>query len=475
LIVDNADLGESGDWVKQADASEMTIAPGQNYYANFALRVPADAPATRPYWHRDNAETEALNTIDEERYQTLALPPPTLRVDLRYETVERSGHSPLPDVIRNRGAKAAPTGEISATVMVSFVDEEGKTQKTPLAVAPAFSLNLEPGEQVLPVEDGKEKTVKVGVSSNLTAASNGILRLQLPDGWTSEPRELTVSLAKRGDKQDFVFKLFPSSLKEGRTEIRAVLEAGGKRYSEGYTLVTRGDLGAAYYYQPAMQRVSIVDVKVPKDLKIGYLMGAGDEIPTVLQQIGMDVTLIPAEKLGSEDLNRYQTIVLGIRAYDTQKDVIANNKRLLDFVQAGGRLVVQYNTVGYNAAAGDFNTGKFTPYPATLGRARVSVEEAPVAILDPANPIFHSPNEITQKDFEGWVQERGLYFMSQWDANFTPLLESHDPGEGEQKGGLLLAHYGKGTYIYTGYAFFRQLPAGVPGAVRLFVNLIGGR
>jgi LmbE family N-acetylglucosaminyl deacetylase len=474
LIVDNADLGESRDWVKQTDAGEMAIGPGQDYYANFALKIPVDAPSTRPYWHRDNPETEALNTVDEERYLTLALPPPPVRVDLRYETVGRDGrHSLLPDVIRNRGAKkAAPAGEISATVMVPFVDEAGKTQKLPLALAPAFSLNLEPNEQVLPVADGKEITVKVGVSSNLSGAPNGILRLKLPDGWTSEPRELTVSLPKRGDKKDFEFKLFPASLKEERTQLRAVLEAGDKKYSEGYTLVTREDLGAAYYYQPAIQRVSVVDVKVPEDLKVGYIMGAGDEIPTVLQQIGMDVTLIPPEKLGSEDLSRYQTIVLGIRAYDTQKDVIANNKRLLDFVQAGGRLLVQYNTVGYNAAAGDFNTGKFTPYPATLSRARVSVEEAPVAILDPANPIFHSPNEITQKDFAGWVQERGLYFMSQWDANFTPLLESHDPGEGEQKGGLLVAHYGKGTYIYTGYAFFRQLPAGVPGAVRLFVNLL---
>ena len=474
LIVNGADLDRSQDWVKQTDAGEMTIAPGQNYYANFALKVPIDAPDTRPYWHRDNPETEALNTVDEERYQTLPLPPPPLGVNLRYETMERNGrHSPVPDVIRNHVARnATPTGEISATVLVPFVDEDGKTNRTSLSVAPAFSLNLEPDEQVLPVEAGKKITVKVGVSSNLTGAPSGTLRLQLPGGWTSEPGELTVSLPKRGDKQDFVFKLFPSSLKEGRAEVRAVLQAGDKKYSEGYTLVTREDLGAAYYYQPAVQRVSVVDVKVPKDLKVGYVMGAGDEIPTVLQQIGMDVTLIPAEKLGSEDLSRYQTIVLGIRAYDTQKDVLANNQRLLDFVQAGGRLVVQYNTL--NSAAGDFNAGKFTPYPATLGRARVSVEEARVAILDPANPIFHSPNEITQKDFEGWVQERGLYFMTQWDSNFTPLLESHDPGEGEQKGGLLVAHYGKGTYIYTGYAFFRQLPAGVPGAVRLFVNLISG-
>jgi hypothetical protein len=240
-------------------------------------------------------------------------------------------------------------------------------------------------------------------------------------------------------------------------------------------VVTREDLGAFYYYQPAVQRVSIVDVKVPRDLKIGYITGAGDDIPTVLEQIGMNVTMIPADKLASEDLSKYQTIVLGIRVYDTQKGVIDNNKRLLDFVENGGRLVVQYNTLGSFGVPIDFNSGKYTPYRATLSRARVSVEEAPVAILDPANPIFHSPNEITQKDFAGWVQERGLYFMSQWDSNFTPLLESHDPGEGEQKGGLLVAHYGKGTYIYTGYAFFRQLPAGVPGALRLFVNLVASR
>jgi LmbE family N-acetylglucosaminyl deacetylase len=476
LIVDKADLGDSAAWIKQSDAGEMTIAPGQDYFANFALRVPADAPPTRPYWHRDNVETEPLNTVDNARYQTMALPPPPLRVELHYETVDKHGmHSPLPDVIRNRRTGVAtPTGSISAIVMVPFVAEDGKSQKFPLAVAPAFSLSLEPGEQVLPVgdkvDDKKEITVKVGVSSNLTGAPNGTLRLTLPRGWISTPPEMTVTLPKRGDRQDFVFKLSPSSLKQGRVEIRAVLEAGGKNYSEGYTLVTREDLGAAYYYQPATQHVSIVDVKVPKDLKVGYVMGAGDDIPTVLQQIGMDVTLIPADKLATEDLSRFQTVVLGIRAYDTQKDVAANNKRLLDFVQAGGRLVVQYNT-----APADFNSGKLTPYPATLSRARVSVEDAPVAILDPANPIFHSPNEITQKDFEGWVQERGLYFMSEWDSNYTPLLESHDPGEGEQKGGLLITHYGKGTYIYTGYAFFRQLPAGVPGAVRLFVNLVAGR
>ena len=300
------------------------------------------------------------------------------------------------------------------------------------------------------------------------------MRLNVPNGWRAEPANESVDIPK-DESNDASFHVFPSELKESQTHIRAELTRGAKVYGEGYTVVTREDLGTFYYYQPAVQRVSVVDVKVPKDLKVGYVMGAGDDIATVLEQIGMNVTMIPADKLASEDLSKYQTIVLGIRAYDTQKGVIDNNKRLLDFVKNGGRLVVQYNTLGSFGVPIDFNSGKYTPYPATLSRVRVSVEEAPVAILDPANPIFHSPNEITQKDFEGWVQERGLYFMSQWDANFTPLLESHDPGEGEQKGGLLLAHYGKGTYIYTGYAFFRQLPAGVPGAVRLFVNLLGSR
>jgi LmbE family N-acetylglucosaminyl deacetylase len=477
LLVEDARLEGGEDWVRKADAGEMTIRPGQSYFANFALKVPANAPMTRPYWHRDNPETDALNTIDEEMYRTLPFPPPALRIRVRYEVLLRNRvHSPAPDIVRERFArKEAGTEEISATVFVPFIDTSGNHSKTPLAVAPAFSLTLEPAEQVLPVQDGREVTVKVGVRCNLSGAPNGTLRLELPSGWRAKQNEQPVALSHRGDEQDFSFQLLPSSLHEERVQVRAVLDAGGKTYGEGYTVVTREDLGTFYYYQPAAQRVSIVDVKIPKDLKVGYVMGAGDDIPTVLQQIGMDVTLIPAEKLGTEDLSRYQTIVLGIRAYDTQKDVIANNKRLLDFVQAGGRLVVQYNTLGYTAATGDFNSGKFTPYPATLSRTRVSVEEAPVKILDPANPIFHSPNEITQKDFDGWVQERGLYFMSQWDSNFTPLLESHDPGEGEQKGGLLVAHYGKGTYIYTGYAFFRQLPAGVPGAVRLFVNLISGR
>jgi LmbE family N-acetylglucosaminyl deacetylase len=473
LTIQNAELESSAGWVKRVYADQTTIAPGEDYYANFAVQVPADAPFTRPYWHRDNPETDAVNTVDDEIYETLAFPPSPLHVRVRYEIAPRRGiKSPVPDVIEKLHTRTAsdrdnPEGEISAGVLVPFADDKGVQRKRALAVAPAFSVMLEPGTQTIRVEGDPGCHVTVAVSSNLSTPAKGTLRLQVPPSWRVEPSQLPVEFHHRGEKQDFHFKVFPASLKEGRAEVRAVLESGGVRYGEGYTAVTREDLDTFYYYQPAVQRVSIVDVKVPNDLKVGYIMGAGDDIPTVLQQIGMDVTLIPADKIAGEDLSRYGTIVLGIRAYDTEKDVTTNNKKLLDYVSAGGTLIVQYNT-----GVSDFNGGHFTPYPAQLSRARVSVEEAPVEILAPDDGVFHYPNQITQHDFGGWVQERGLYFMDQWDSKFKPLLACQDPGEPSRKGGLLQTQYGKGTYIYTGYAFFRQLPAGVPGAIRLYVNLL---
>ncbi len=454
LVIDHIKLEVPAGWnTISGKTRPETIKAGDDLHANFRLRVPKDARYTRPYWHRDDPDTEAVNHIDDEKYATLPFPPPEMRARVEYSM---SG-----------GGEGKTRNGITAVVVTPFVDDAGKQRARPLAIVPAFSVMLEPGTQVISTHNGSTSTVAVGVTGNLMREVHGVLRLELPAGWRSEPAEFSVELKKRGEKKDFEFKVFTTGLQEGRATVRAVLESEGEKYSEGYTLVTREDLGSFYYYQPARQRVSIVDVKAPHDLKVGYIMGAGDDIPTVLRQVGMDVTLISAEKLAGEDLSRYATIVLGIRAYDTQKEVVANNTKLLDFVSAGATLVVQYNT-----GVGDFNSGKFTPYPADLSRARVSVEEAPVEILDPEDSVFHYPNTITARDFDGWMQERGLYFMSKWDDHFTPLLSCHDPGEDAQKGGLLRAQYGKGTYIYTGYAFFRQLPAGVPGAVRLYVNLL---
>ena len=446
--------------VKEPD---RVLQPGSDYETNFQVQLPSNFPVTRPAVHRNDPERDSVYVVDEPQYATLPFPPPPFRVIAHYDVPDLA--SPTH---RDSGVQTYATfPEISAPVVVPFTDEKGQTQDRPLNVTPVYSVMLEPGEQIIRVNNGTATTVKVGVSCNLTGAQSGQLHLEVPAGWHVEPNELQVRLSKRGDKQDFEFKIVPSSLKEGETQVRATLTAGGSTYSEGYSLVTREDLESTYYYQPAIQRVSVVDVKIPNDVKIGYIMGAGDDIPTVLKQIGLDVTVIPAEKVASEDLSRYRTIVLGIRAYDTQKDVVANNKRLLDYVAGGGTLIVQYDT-----GVSDFNSGHLTPYPAQLSRARVSVEEAPVEILAPDDPVFHYPNQITPRDFDGWVQERGLYFMNQWDSNFKALLACHDPGEQPQKGGLLKAQYGKGVYIYNAYAFFRQLPAGVPGAIRLYVNLL---
>lgn len=466
LRINNLSLDSSQDWatgIYKGDNRDF-VRPGEDFYANFRLKVPEDAPSTRPYWHRNDPETESVNTVDDENYATLPFSPPPLKIRVGYRITGRADLSI--EGFQLKGTEG-PTGAISAVVRVPFVEGNGKERRPPLAVAPAFSVMLEPGTQVIATSESSIKTVKVGVSSNLSVPAKGTLRLEVPPGWKVEPAQAPVQFQHRGEKQEFDFKITPNDLKEEREQIRATFESDGRRYSEGYSLVTREDLGAFYYYQPAIQRISMINVNIPQNLRVAYIMGAGDDIPTVLQQIGMSVTLLSADSLAGQDLSKYGTIILGIRAYDTQPEIVANNQKLMEYVSGGRTLVVQYNS-----GAGDFNQEKLTPYPAELSRERVTVEEAPVKILAPEDGVFRYPNQITAADFDGWVQERGLYFMDKWDDHFKPLLACHDPGQPDQKGGLLRAQFGKGTYIYTGYAFFRQLPDGVPGAVRLFVNLL---
>jgi hypothetical protein len=202
-------------------------------------------------------------------------------------------------------------------------------------------------------------------------------------------------------------------------------------------------------------------------LRVGYIMGVGDEIPQALEQIGVKVQMLTTQDLATGNLSQFDTILVGIRASAVREDYKTYNRRLLDFVQAGGNLIVQYQTQEFDAVP-------YGPYPFQLGRRaeEVSEEDAKITILDAANPVFQGPNRITAADFDGWVEERGSKFMSQWDPKYKALLECHDRGQAEQMGGLLQAAYGKGTFTYAAYAFYRQLPAGVPGAYRLFANLI---
>jgi LmbE family N-acetylglucosaminyl deacetylase len=443
----NLDL-PAGWSAKALDPQTKPIDPGGEVGVQFTVAVPSDAPLTRPYWHRNDPETDAAYTLDEPQYATLPFPPPPVNAHADYEV-------------------AGETGSVTTTAQVAYRDPSGELHEMPLAVEPALSVALEPATQVLPLEKRDGVDMQVTVSKNLMTAVHAQVRLQLPPGWRAEPPTAAVDMKQEMRQTTLRFHVVPGQLRRGKTTVRAVAEYEGKSYSEGYTVVARPDLDTFFYYQPAEQRVSVVDVKVRKALKVGYIMGAGDDIPTVLRQAGIDISIISEQELATGDLQRFDTIATGIRAYDTREELRKYNSRLLDYVSAGGTLLVQYNT-----GVGDFNAGHFTPYPAQLSRERVSVEDAPVDMLQPQLSIFHFPNAITPADFQGWVQERGLYFMDNWDPHYEPLLKCHDPGEAPQKGGLLLARYGKGTYMYTGYSFFRQLPAGVPGAIRLFVNLV---
>jgi len=426
-----------------------TVEPGGNAALQVTIHVPEDAAYTRPYWSRHNQQTETVYP-DWSNPQLVTLPLPPYPV---YATAAYDGPG---------GA-----GVATAVAKVKFIDPASGQSERPLAVGPPLSVLLETPVVVVPVSGAAKSRIEVSVRSNTQTPVHAKLHLDVPAGWNVEPASIPVDLDHDGDVSSYSFQVTPQNIHENTYEVTAKAEYNGKEYAEGFKLLTRPDLDSFYAYHPATQNVQAVDVKLAPNLKVGYIMGAGDEIPAVLRSLGVNITQITPQELAGGDLSRYDTIVTGIRAYDVRTDIREQNRRLLDYANRGGTLILQYNQ-----STGIFNQGHYTPYPATLSNERVSVEEAPVDVLAPQYPVFSFPNKITGKDFDGWVQERGLYFMSQWDDHFKPLLSCHDPNEPPQKGGLLMAQYGKGIYIYSGYAFFRQLPAGVPGAVRLFVNLI---
>lgn len=409
---------------------------------DFLLRVPPDAALTRPYWHRDDTEKDSVFTLTEPQYATLPLPPAPVTAKVEY-TLDG-----LP-------------GEITAVATTA------PGNRRALAVEPAFSLAFSSATRVVPLSQARTFTVEVDAEKFSDGDATGTVHIAAPPNWKAEAAHPALTFRNANSQQSVQVHVSGDSSAEGTYELRAALDSGGRTYTEGFTEITRDDLDRFFYFHPATERISIVDVKLPEKLRVCYVPGAGDEVADTLDQLDMNVKRVPADNISADALKNCDTVVLGIRAYDTQPALKERNKLLLDFVQNGGTMLVQNNF-----STDDFNAGHFTPYDAELSRQRVSDETAPVEIKDANSPILRFPNPIAEKDFSGWVQERGVNFMSSWGKEFQPLLCSHDPGEQPLCGGLLTARYGKGLYIYTGYSFFRQLPAGVPGAIRLFVNLV---
>ncbi len=426
-------------------AAPASVVARQDAKFQFDVTVPPDAALTRPYFSRDNEE-QPFYDIHDPRYRNLPLAPYPLAAALQIGY--RGALFPLSEVVqtfqRTSGLGLLPN---------------------PLIVAPEISVAIAPAAGAVPLGT-KSFSFAVTVHSNVKGPAKGTLRLNLPAGWNSAPASAPFAMSRDGEDQTVAFTVSPGSIHAGDFPITAIAEFQGRRFQEGYRLAGYAGLRPYPFYRPAIYHAVGVDVKTAPELRIGYLPGTGDEVPQALENLGQTVRTLAASDITQGDLTVFDAIVLGTRAYAVRPELKSANNRLLEYVKGGGVLIVQYNLQGFDRDYG--------PYPFSLGDnpQKVVDEVSKVALLQPASPVFTWPNRITADDFAGWVEERGHGFMKTWDKQYEALVETHDPDQDPQRGGLLLARYGKGAYVYDAFALYRQVPVGVPGAYRLLANLV---
>jgi len=346
-------------------------------------------------------------------------------------------------------------------VVYKYNDDVKGEVYQPLDIVPLVTSSIQ--EKVYIFPNNKEKSISVKIKSGKENVT-GTIALQVPNNWKVTPNSIPFSLKNKGEEQIAVFTVTPS--KEASEVIfKSIVTVDGETFDKDKIDINYPHIYKQMVLKPAEAKAIKLNIKTNNE-KIGYIMGAGDEVPKSLKQMGYDVTIIKAEEISAEKLQPFDVIMTGIRAYNVVNTLAIKQNILLDLVKNGKTMIVQYNTLD------DFVTKDFAPFSLKISRDRVTEENAEVRFLAPENPILNSPNKITTKDFEGWKQEQGLYYPSEWDANFTPILSSNDTGETPKNGAILVANYGKGKYIYTGISFFRELPEGVAGAFRLMANMI---
>lgn len=415
--------------------------------AYFRVSVPRDAPLSEPYWLREPRAGYLFKWPVSAPYQAMPVGPALISGDASVAI----GGGPV---------------TITKPVQYRFADDIRGELRRDLHVVPAVAVALDPALIVAPLtpDVGLTRRVAVRLANNSQRAIQGRVRLQLPVGWIAEPAEATFALGTRGERAAVPFNVAaPPNVQPGPYEIRAQAIAEGQTFERTERTIAYPHIQTHRLYTQAATTVRVLDLEVAT-VRVGYIMGSGDEVPDAIKQMNLPVTLLDGNELSTGDLARFDTIVVGVRASQVRPDFVANNNRLLDYVRRGGTLIVQYQHR-------DFVERNLLPFPAQM-QARVTDENAPVKILQPNHPAFNFPNKITEDDWKGWVQERSLYNFTTFDPRYVPLLESHDAGEPAQLGGQLYAELGEGRYVYTSYAWFRQLPAGVPGAYRLFANLL---
>jgi LmbE family N-acetylglucosaminyl deacetylase len=332
----------------------------------------------------------------------------------------------------------------------------------PFEIVPPVFIN--PSDKVLIFSDAQPKELVFKIHTSSADSLSGNLRLELPAGWRAEPAESPFEFTQREQELTRVFTIYPSS-SESNSAIKAVASIEGKNYDQSVQFINYDHIPIQTLLPKAQVKAVRLDLKKAGKM-IGYIRGAGDEIPSALRNMGYEVWEMKNEEVSLANLKRVDAVVLGIRAMNTNERIRYFMTDLLEYVNQGGTLIVQYNTNF------ELQSETFSPFPIKLGRDRVTEENAEVRILKPDHPLLQYPNKITSKDFEGWVQERGLYFPTQWDPQYEALLSMNDSNEKPKDGSLLVARYGKGYYIYTGLSFFRELPEGVSGAYKLFANFV---
>jgi LmbE family N-acetylglucosaminyl deacetylase len=434
---------------RDAEVSAKALTYNQPAEATIEHTIPADDPYSQPFWLAKPKQGDVY-TIDDQRL------------------IGRPDSAPVLEA-RFRIAMGGAQIELARPVQYRYTDRVYGDLIRPLMVVPAVAVNMTESVRVFPQAD--RRAIHVQVQAN--KATEGELKLELPAGWTAQPAAHPFKLAARGEQQDLLFKVAPLDGSQ-TAQLRAVATVDGRAIDRGMEIISYPHIPVQTSFPPANEKLVRADIKVLAK-KVGYIAGAGDDVPRALEQLGCEITFLSAADLEQRNLAEFDAIVAGVRAYNVRSDLAANEQRLLDYVKNGGTYIVQYNTVDRGPLP------PMGPHPFTVTmdfqtrHDRVTEEDAPVKFPHPGNPLLHVPNEITARDFEGWVQERGLYFASKWDPHYETVLECHDPGEPANEGGMLYARYGKGVYIFSAYAWFRQLPAGVPGAYRIFANMLSAR
>lgn len=408
------------------------------------LILPQDSVLTAPYWLKEKGSTGMYRIDDPEKIGN-----PESKRDIKVTFTILINGLLLP---------------FEKTVVYKYNDKVKGEVYQPLDVVPLVTTTIL--DQVSIFNDTRPKSIGVKIKAGREAIK-GDLELELPDDWNVIPKSIAFSLNKKGEEQTVYFEV-SAPKKASEVEVKSVVTIGGIHFDKEQININYEHISKQQVLKTSQAKFIKLDLKTGRE-KIAYIMGAGDEVPMSLRQMGYDVTLLKPEEISKQKLQNFNVVMTGIRAYNTIAALAFKQKILFDFVKEGHTMIVQYNTPD------DFVCKEIAPFPLQISRDRVTEETAKIRFLEPDHPLLNYPNKINSTDFEGWKQEQGLNYPNEWDPSFIPILASNDKGETEKKGALLVAKYGKGNYIYTSLSFFRELPEGVSGAFRLMANLISLR